>query len=287
MREKFNELLEKKEIIIAPGCYDALSAKIIDNAGFECAYMTGFGTSAGLLGKPDVGLLSMEEMISNATRIVNAINIPLIADADTGYGNPLNVIRTVKEYEKSGVAAIHIEDQVTPKRCGHMEGKELIQAEEMVQKIKAAVDARDDTNFKIIARTDARAVLGLEEAIRRAKLYREAGADIIFVESPYTVDEFKTISNEINAPLLANMAEGAKSPMLSAKELEELGYKIVIYPVGLLFAAAKAMLSVAKEIKEKGTDREMLNNMTSFKEFNDFIGLPEYNEMSNKYKTEA
>ncbi|MDI6601718.1 MAG: oxaloacetate decarboxylase [Thermoanaerobacteraceae bacterium] len=287
MREKFNKLLEKKGIIIAPGCYDALSAKIIENAGFECAYMTGYGSSAGLLGKPDVGLLSMEEMISNATRIVNAIDIPLIADADTGYGNPLNIIRTVKEYEKCGVSAIHIEDQVTPKRCGHMEGKEVISAEEMAQKIKAAVDARENTDFKIIARTDARAVLGLDEAIRRAKLYREAGADIIFVESPYTVDEFKIISHEINAPLLANMAEGAKSPMLSAKELEDLGYKIVIYPVGLLFAAAKAMLSVAKEIRDKGTDRDMLNNMTSFKEFNDFIGLSEYNGMSNKYKTEA
>ena len=287
MREKFNKLLEKKGIIIAPGCYDALSAKIIESTGFECAYMTGFGSSATLLAKPDVGLLSMAEMISNARRIVNAISIPLIADADNGYGNPLNVIRTVKEYEKSGVAAIHIEDQVTPKRCGHMEKKELIQAEEMIQKIKAAVDAREYTNFKIIARTDARAVLGLEEAIRRAKLYREAGADIIFVESPYSVDEFKIISNEINAPLLANMAEDGKSPMLSAKELEDLGYKIVIYPVGLLFAATKAMLSIAKEIKEKGSDREILNNMMSFKEFNDFIGLSEYNKMSEKYKTEC
>lgn len=284
MKKTLAQLLEQDGIIMAPGCFDALSAKIIEKAGFECIYMTGYGTSAALLGKPDVGLLSMEEMVSNAERIASAVNIPIIADADTGYGNPLNVIRTVRAYERAGVSAIHIEDQAIPKRCGHMEGKEVISAEEMVSKIKAAVDARTNKDFKIIARTDARSVLGLEEAIRRGKLYKEAGADIIFVESPYSVEEFKRIAQEIDAPLLANMAEGAKSPMLSAKELEELGYKIVIYPIGMLLASVRAMMNMAREIKEKGTNRDLLKEMVSFQEFNEFIGLREYNEMAKRYK---
>lgn len=285
MSKKLSDLLKQDGIILAPGCYDSLSARIIEKAGFECAYMTGYGTSAGLLGKPDMGFLSMDEMICNASRIVSAIDIPLIVDADTGYGNPLNVIRTVREYEKAGVSAIHIEDQVMPKRCGHMEGKELVPCEEMVQKIRAAIDSRKSKDFKIIARTDARAVMGLDEAVRRGKLYRDAGADIIFIESPYTIDEFKIIAKEIDAPLLANMAEGAKSPMLSAKELAEIGYKIVIYPVGLLFAAAKAMMNLADEIKNKGTDRECLNSICSFKKFNEFMDMPVYNEISQKYKS--
>ena len=184
VRRQFVEMLEKEDIIIAPGCYDALSARIVEATGHNCVYMTGFGTSASLLGLPDMGFITMPEIIDNARRIAGAVNIPVIADADTGYGNPLNVYRTVKEYERSGVAAIHIEDQTFPKRCGHLEGKEVVDPEEMVQKIKAACDARTDDDFKIIARTDARAVMGLDDAIVRARKYYKAGADIIFVESP-------------------------------------------------------------------------------------------------------
>lgn len=285
VRKKFVDMLEKEGLILAPGCYDALSARILEETGHSCAYMTGFGTSAGLLGLPDMGFITMTEIIDNARRIVSAVNIPVIADADTGYGNPLNVFRTVKEYEQIGVAAIHLEDQTFPKRCGHLEGKEVVAAEEMVQKIKVACEARSNPDFKIIARTDARAVFGLEEAIRRGKAYHEAGADIIFVEAPYSVDEFKTIAKELKGiPLMANMAEGGKSPMLSAGELQEMGYKIAIFPVGLLLAATKTMFKMAQEIKEKGTDREAMNLMVTFKEFTDFIGVPRWNEFAKKHK---
>lgn len=286
VRKRFATMLEDDGIIVAPGCYDALSARIIEATGHECAYMTGFGTSASLLGLPDMGFITMSEMIDNARRIAGAVNIPVIADADTGYGNALNVCRTVREYEQSGVAAIHIEDQTFPKRCGHLEGKEVVSSSEMVQKIRAACDARTDPNFKIIARTDARAVMGLEESIRRAREYHDAGADVIFVESPYSADEFKQISEELKGiPLLANMAEGGKSPMLSADELERLGYKIVIFPVGLLFSATKAMYSLAEEMRLKKTDRDVQDQMWSFKQFTDFIGVSKCNELSQKYKT--
>jgi methylisocitrate lyase len=286
IRKQFVAMLEKEDIIEAPGCFDVLSARIIEATGHDCVYMTGFGTCASLLGLPDMGFISMPEIIDNARRVAGAVNIPVIADADTGYGNPLNVYRTVKEYERSGVAAIHIEDQTFPKRCGHLEGKEVVAAEEMVEKIKAACDARTDQDFKIIVRTDSRAVNGLDDAITRARKYHEAGADIIFVESPYTVDEFEYIAKELKGiPLLANMAEGGKSPMLSSSELKQMGYKIVIYPVGLLFAASKAMFALSQEIKEKGTDREAADSMWTFKQFTDFIGVPEYNALSEKYRS--
>ena len=286
VRKQFATMLEDEGVIVTPGCYDALSARIIEATGHKCAYMTGFGTSASLLGLPDMGFITMSEMIDNARRIAGALDIPVIADADTGYGNALNVYRTVREYEQTGVAAIHIEDQTFPKRCGHLEGKEVVSSSEMIQKIKAACDARSDPNFKIIARTDARSVIGLEEAIRRARAYYDAGADIIFVESPYSVEEFKQIAEELKGvPLLANMAEGGKSPMLSADELEKLGYKIVIFPVGLLFSAVKAMYSLAAEMRFKKTDRDVLDQMWSFKQFTDFIGVPKYNELSQKYRT--
>ena len=286
IRKQFSAMLKKEDIIIAPGCYDALSARIVEATGHNCVYMTGFGTSASLLGLPDMGFITMPEIIDNARRIAGAVNIPVIADADTGYGNPLNVYRTVKEYERSGVAAIHIEDQTFPKRCGHLEGKEVVDPEEMVQKIKAACDARTDDDFKIIARTDARAVMGLDDAIARARKYYKAGADIIFVESPYTVDEFKYIAKELHGiPLLANMAEGGKSPMLSANELRQMGYKIVIFPVGLLFAASQAMYRLSQEIKEKGTNRDAFDHMWTFKQFTDFIGVPKCNALSEKYRS--
>src|SRR5690349_5858849 len=218
------ELLARSEPILAPGAYDALSARLIEAAGFAAVYMTGFGTAASLLGRPDVGLLGMSEMVDNARRIVEAVEVPVIADADTGYGNPLNVVRTVHEYERAGVAAIHLEDQVMPKKCGHMEGKQLIACDEMVQKIRAAVSARRSPDFLLIARTDARAVEGLEATLERARRYREAGADVLFVEAPQTDEEIRAVAQAFpDVPLLFNWAEGGKTPPIGYAQLKALG----------------------------------------------------------------
>src|ERR1051326_6550316 len=212
-RKTLRELLAEPEPILAPGAYDCLSARLIEQAGFDVVYMTGFGTSASRLGRPDIGLLSFGEMVDQARRIVQAVDVPVIADADNGYGNPINVIRTVREYEAAGVAAIHIEDQVTPKKCGHMENKHVIATDEMVVKVRAAVEARRSEDFLIIARTDARAVEGLDQALERARRYREAGADMLFVEAPTSEDEIQRIADELpDTPLLFNWAEGGKTP---------------------------------------------------------------------------
>src|SRR5215813_13785683 len=219
---RLRELLEAPEIVLAPGAYDCLSARLIEHAGFPVVYMTGFGTSASYLGRPDVGLLGMSEMVDNARRIADAVSVPVIADADTGYGNAINVIRTVQAYERAGVAAIHIEDQLAPKKCGHLEGKQLIPAAEMVQKIRAAIDARNSSDFAIIARTDARAVEGLERALERAHLYREAGADILFVEAPENEGEIERVAQAFRGtPLLFNWAEGGKTPPVPLQRLDD------------------------------------------------------------------
>src|SRR5207244_4012408 len=229
---QLRELLSASDLIQAPGAYDCLSARLIEAAGFPVVYMTGFGTAAAYLGRPDVGLLGMSEMVDNAARIVEAVAIPVIADADTGYGNAINVIRTVQSYERAGVAAIHIEDQVAPKKCGHLEGKQLIPPAEMTQKIRAALDARQSSDFAIIARTDARAVEGLDRALERAHLYREAGADILFVEAPENEDEIERIAHALRgAPLLFNWAEGGKTPPVPLQRLRDLGFQIVIFPI--------------------------------------------------------
>ena len=220
--------------MLAPGCFDALGARLIAEAGFPSAYMTGFGTAAARLGQPDVGLLTMTEMVDNARRIAGAVAIPVIADADTGYGNPLNVIRTVQEYETAGVAAIHIEDQVMPKKCGHMDGKHVIDALEMSAKVRAAVEARSSDEFLIIARTDARAVEGLAAALERARRYRDAGADVLFVEAPQSIAEIEAIAAALpDAPLLFNYAEGGKTPPVTHAQLRDFGFRLVIFPIGL------------------------------------------------------
>ncbi len=238
---RLRALLESGETIVAPGAFDPLAARLVEEAGFPAVYMTGFGTSAALLGRPDVGLLTMTEMVDNARRIADCVDIPVIADADTGYGNPLNVIRTVGAYEAAGVAAIHLEDQVAPKKCGHMEGKLVIPAGEMAQKIRAAVEARTRPDFVIIARTDARAVEGLERALDRARLYREAGADALFIEAVTSEDEAAEAARAFpDVPLLFNWAEGGKTPPISLDRLRELGYRIVIFPISTLLAATAA-----------------------------------------------
>jgi 2,3-dimethylmalate lyase len=282
------ELLRAQEPILAPGAYDALTARLIEQAGFPAVYMTGFGTSASLIGRPDVGLLTMSQMVDNARRIAQAVDVPVIADADTGYGNPLNVIRTVQEYELAGVSAIHIEDQVTPKKCGHMENKQIIAAAEMTEKIRAATEARRSSDFLIIARTDARAVEGLESALRRGRAYREAGADILFVEAPQNEDEVAQVARAFpNVPLLFNWAEGGKTPPMPLERLKELGYRLIIFPISALLTVAKAVRGVLAEIKTEGTPRRIFSDGSSFREFNEMIGLGEIQRLEKRFATQA
>lgn len=279
------KLLYDPKILVAPGAYDVFSAKMIEKMGFKAVYMTGYGTSASVLGQPDVGLLTMTEMVKRAGNIASAVHVPVIADADTGYGNPLNVRRTVMEYEKAGVAGIQLEDQVFPKKCGHMMGRKIIPREEMIQKIKAALDAREDKNLVIIARTDARTNHGLDEAISRGKAYREAGADLIFIESPENTEEMRKINKVFHPfPTLANMVEGGRSPILTNDELERLGFSIVIYSTGPLFAAAKGVKEYLAELKVKGTTLSKVNDIISFQDFNELIGLQEYLNLEKKYQ---
>ena len=280
------ELMTTRQPLLAPGCYDALSARLVEEAGFAAAYMTGFGSAAAHLGRPDVGLLTMSEMVDNARRIVAAVGIPVIADADTGYGNPINVIRTVQEFERAGVAAIHLEDQLAPKRCGHLDGKQLIPAEEMAAKLRAAVEARSSPDFLLIARTDARAVEGLDAAIDRARLYREAGADVLFVEAPQSEAEIRAVAAAFpGVPLLFNWAEGGKTPAVEQHLLAELGFAIVIFPISTLLAATGAIREVLARIREDGSPVRALSGLPRFGEFLDFIGLPEVRELEQRYQS--
>jgi 2-methylisocitrate lyase-like PEP mutase family enzyme len=240
--------LARPGLVIAPGAYDGIGVRLIEQAGFEAAYMTGAGTSAAR-GYPDFGLLSMSEMVENAAVMARAIGIPLIADADTGYGNELNVTRTVREYESRGVAAIHIEDQVAPKRCGHLDGKEVVSREEFASKIRAAVEARRSPEFLIIARTDARAVHGLDEAISRGRAAREAGADLIFIEATQTLQEVAEVPRRVEAPCLLNVVPGGRTPVFDLREAEAMGYRLAILPGLMLKAAIEAGDAALAELK--------------------------------------
>jgi 2-methylisocitrate lyase-like PEP mutase family enzyme len=279
-----DELLARPEPLLAPGCFDAFGARLIEQAGFDAAYMTGFGTSASLLGRPDVGLLGLTEMVDHARRIAGAIDVPLVADADTGYGNPINVIRTVQLYQQAGVAGIHLEDQVSPKRCGHMEGKQVIERGEFEAKIRAAVEARTDPNFVLIARTDARAPHGLAEALDRAKAARDAGADLLFVEALQGRDELETVASELaDVPLLFNWVEGGKTPGLTVSEIADLGFALVIFPISILLAATRAMQDTLRELKTNGVPTGPLTESGIFADYTDLIGLPEINELETRF----
>ncbi|HZV51814.1 MAG TPA: oxaloacetate decarboxylase [Candidatus Dormibacteraeota bacterium] len=281
---RLRELLEGPDPVLAPGAYDALSARLVEEAGFSCVYMTGFGTAASLLGRPDVGLLGMTEMVDNARRIAAAVEVPVIADADTGYGNPINVVRTVQEYERAGVAAIHLEDQVAPKRCGHLEGKQVVPVEEMVAKLRAAADARTSADFVLIARTDARAVEGLESALERARRYREAGADVLFVEAPQSEAEVEAVAAAFpDVPLLFNWAEGGRTPPMDYERLRRLGFKLIIFPISALLAATRAVREVLAGIRADGTPRAALAGLPRFQEFTELVGLAEVRELEARY----
>jgi 2,3-dimethylmalate lyase len=281
------DLLAHGEMVLAPGCYDALGARLVQEAGFSAAYMTGFGSAAARLGRPDVGLMTLTEMVDNARTIARAVQIPVIADADTGYGNPLNVIRTVGEYEAAGVAAIHLEDQVMPKKCGHMDAKRMITAAEMAVKVTAAVSARQSPEFLIIARTDARALEGLDAAIERGRLYRQAGADMLFIEAPQSTEEIRRVAGSFEGvPLLFNYAEGGKTPPVTHEFLRQLGFALVIFPISLLLVATAAMRSALHRIKEDGSPIDLLPTLIPLGEFLDFIGLPEIHQLERRFAIE-
>jgi methylisocitrate lyase len=284
---KFRQLLQEPGIIAAPGAYDCLSAKLIENAGFPAVYMTGAGMSISRIGYPDLGLATMTEMLEHAAYIADAVDVPVIADADTGYGGILNVRRTVRQYERTGVAAIHIEDQDFPKRCGHLDDKRVIPVEDMVQKIRAAVDARTDDDLTIIVRTDSLAVTGWDDSMRRCEQYIEAGADVLFVEALRSQDDVERAASNLDVPLLYNYVETGKSPLLSAQDLEQAGYKIVIYPASAILSAMRAVSTVMAELKEKGTTAHLLDDMNSLHECFDAVGLSQMLADDAKFATSA
>jgi carboxyvinyl-carboxyphosphonate phosphorylmutase len=281
---RLRELLAGSEPVVAPGAYDALSARLVARAGFEAVYMTGFGASASLLGQPDVGLLSFAEMVDQARRLAEAVDVPLIADADDGYGNPINVTRTVRAYEAAGVAGLHLEDQLSPKRCGHLEGKQLIAAGEMVEKVHAAVEARRSTDLVIIARTDARAVEGLDAALQRARRYRDAGADVLFVEAPESEAEIVAVAQAFpDTPLLFNAVEGGRTPPLELARLRELGFRLVLCPLTALLAGTASVQQALARLRDDGMPQD--HGALSFSGFTDLVGLPEIERLEARFAT--
>lgn len=284
MTTRMRRLLAGPGCVVAPGVADAFAARMVAIEGFDAVYMTGFGTSLTRLGMPDVGLLTASEMIDNASRIVDASALPVIADADTGYGNPINTRRTIRDYEKAGVAGVHLEDQAWPKRCGHLAGKRVIPTAEMVAKIQAACDARRDADFVIIARCDAIAVEGLEPALERGERYRAAGADVLFIEAPVGRAQVETVSKRFpGVPLLYNMAASGKTPDLPADELGRLGFKLAIYPNWVILAAIPAIQTLLRELKKTGSIAHLRDKVANFKQFTDIAGLPEIQQLEARY----
>jgi len=269
--------------LVVPGVYDAIGARIAQKVGFEAMFQTGYGTSATLLGMPDYGFIGSTETVENARRICQAVSVPVIVDADTGYGNPLSVWKLVRELEATGASGIFLEDQKWPKRCGHMTGKEVITKEEYAEKLRAALDARKNKDFIIVARTDARAPEGLDSAIKRGLEYKKNGADAIFVEAPKSIAEMKKIGQSINAPLVANMIEGGATPLLSATKLHEMGFKLILYPLSILFANAFASLQILRELRKSGTTTKFKKNLVLFEQFNDIVDLAKFRKMEKKY----
>ncbi len=280
---RLRHLLRQPGIIVAPGAYDCLTAKIVQQAGFPAVYMTGAGTSVARLGYPDLALATMTEMIANAANIVGVVEVPVIADADTGFGGVLNVRRTVQQYERSGVAAIHIEDQEFPKRCGHLDGKRVIPTEDMVRKIRAAVDARIDEDLIIIVRTDALAVTGWDDTMQRCQEYIQAGADVLFVEALRTPEEAQRVVRNFDVPLLYNFVESGKSPLIPVPELQRLGFKLVIFPVSALLTVCQAVSNLMQELKTQGTTANSMQHMVSLDSCFETVGLSEMLALDARY----
>jgi 2-methylisocitrate lyase-like PEP mutase family enzyme len=282
LRREMRRLIERPGYTLVPGAYDTLTARLVEAAGFEAVYLTGGGYSRAN-GYPDLGLLTLGENVRFIGLTVEAVGIPVIADADAGYGNALNVIRTVREYEKSGVAAFHLEDQVSPKKCGHYEGKEVVSKAEMVGKIRAAVDARRDPDLVIIARSDARAVEGLQAAIDRVNAYLEAGADVGFVEAPQNVEELRIVGREVKGSALVNVFEGGKTPMLGAAELAAMGFRLGIYPSQTHRAAIRAAQKALRALKEDGDTRRIEADLATFEEREEAVGTARWRALEEKY----
>ena len=277
------ELLSSDEMLMAPGAPDALTARLIQHAGFPAVYMTGFGATANLIGSPDIGLLTQTEMTTHARNIVRAVTLPVIADADAGYGGPANIERTVREYQQAGVAAIHLEDQVAPKRCGQMAGVKLIPAKEMVRRLECALAVRGRDDLVVIGRTDALASLGVEEAVRRAKAYCQAGADIVFVDAVKRLEEARAIAESIEATLMISIVEGNETTRLSADELKEMGFSLAVYPLSALLSASRATQEVLDELREKGTTHGRLGHMMSYADFSGVVNLGHYRELDDRF----
>jgi methylisocitrate lyase len=283
-RRSLRSLLEnKKEFLTLPGVFDALSARIAEKIGYPAIFQTGYGSAAALLGMPDFGLLNAGETIDNARRIIKSVSIPVIVDIDTGYGNPLNVWRMVRDLEDIGAGGVFLEDQVWPKRCGHMTGKDVIPTKEYISKLRAAIDARRSKEFVIVARTDARATLGLSEAIQRGIEYYMSGADVIFVEAPLTLKELREVPSKIDAPLVANMIEQGITPNLSSHELKKMGYRIAVFPLSGLYSATFALRDVFTELMRTGSTKRSQRRMITFDNFNRLVGLSGYMGLAKKY----
>ena len=277
-------LSDKSKPLVIPGVYDAIGAKIVEKIGFEAMFQTGYGTSATLLGMPDYGFIGSTETIDNARRICHAVSVPVIVDADTGYGNALSVNKLVHELETAGASGIFLEDQKWPKRCGHMKGKEVIPKDEYAEKLQAALDARSDKDFIIVARTDARATEGLDKAIERGLFYKKIGADAIFIEAPKTIQEMQKIGNSINSPLVANMIEGGATPIISKSKLHSMGFKIILYPLSVLFSNTFATFQTLKELKRFGITKKSKKKMVNFDQFNEIVELSKYTKLEKRYK---
>ncbi len=282
--KKLRNMIKSKEPLVIPGVYDAIGAKIAEKVGFDAMFQTGYGTSATLFGMPDYGFIGATETIDNARRISNAVSVPVIVDSDTGYGNALSVWKLVKELESAGAAGIFLEDQKWPKRCGHMQGKDVIAQEEYTEKLGAAIDARENKDFIIVARTDSRATEGLETAIERGLQNKKTGADAVFIEAPRSLEEMKKIGKEIKAPLVANMIEGGATPMNSAQTLNKIGFNIILYPLSVLFANTFATMNILQELKNTGTTAKYKHKVVNFDQFNNLVELDKFKKMETKYK---
>lgn len=281
---KVKESLARQEVLVMPGVYDALSAKIAERAGFDVIFTTGYGISATLLGEPDFGLLTQTEMLDAAYRICGAVEIPVLVDSDTGYGNATNVARTVKELLRIGAGGMFLEDQKWPKRCGHMQGKQVIPLDEYLEKLRAAVDTRGDSELFITARTDARQLHGLNEAIERAIAFKDTGADAVFVEAPESKEEMREIARNVPGPLVANMVERGVTPLMTREELQDLGFALILWPVGPLFTAAQALENYYATLRRAGAATEARDRVMSFDDFNEIVGLDHWSRFDAKYR---
>ena len=278
--------LSEKGQLVMPGVFDALSAKIAARAGFEVIFITGYSLSATLLGEPDFGLLTQTEVVSAAQRICSVVDTPVIVDADTGYGNAINVIRTVHDLIRAGAAGMFLEDQIWPKRCGHMKGKQVIPLDEQLKKLRAAIEARNDHDFYIVARTDARQALGLAEAIARGIAFKEAGADAVFVEAPENKEEMKEIASHVPGPLVANMLERGVTPLMDPQELKDLGFDLIVWPLAPLYSIAKSLTDVYSTLRREGSTTKILDRLMPFDEFNEIVGLEEKYSLDQRFRSQ-